>query len=182
MLPIDLINAAGSLGAQSWPGGSGAFNLSGTFGGASVRLQWSADGQTWTAVGQPLTAAGSVTFTRGAGYLQASVTGGSGVSLAGSVERSETPLLCSTADGSTGSTQWDGGNGVFSAVGAFGAGSLQLEYLGPDNETWLTVGAPLTAAGMQDFSLPRGQIQATVTGATNPAITATAAPLPLSLQ
>lgn len=39
MYSIDLITATGSsLGVQPWNGGSGVFNVSGTFGGAGASL------------------------------------------------------------------------------------------------------------------------------------------------
>ena len=182
MYSIDLIDASSSTGPQPWIRGSGVFAITGTFGGASVQLEWSADGETWANVGPALTAAGVVTFARAAGYLQAVVSGGNGTDLAGTAEAAATPLLVTTADGATGGTQWDGGNGVLSAVGAFAGSSLQLECLGPDGATWLPVGAALAAAGMQSFNLPRGEIQATVTGGAGVAITATAAPLPTVVQ
>lgn len=78
--------------------------------------------------------------------------------------------------GATGAGKnWPGGRGFFVAVGTFDGESVTLEYLGPDNATWLTASdvagsaATLSAAGGLLFELPPGQIRAAVsTGGGTP--------------
>lgn len=71
-----------------------------------------------------------------------------------------------------GSGQWPGGRGFFTAVATFGGGSVTLQYLGPDNTTWLVAQQPdatdatLAASGGVLFELPPGQIRAAVVTAT----------------
>lgn len=76
------------------------------------------------------------------------------------------PQLLTNASADGAPAQWGGGRGLFSVVATFGGGSVQLQYRGPDGATWLNVGAALTAAGIQNFELPPGQIRAAVTTAT----------------
>lgn len=67
---------------------------------------------------------------------------------------------------------WAGGRGFFSAVATFGGGSVTLQYLGPDNTTWVAAQQPdatdaaLTAAGGVLFDAPPGRIRAAVVTAT----------------
>lgn len=81
-----------------------------------------------------------------------------------------------------GSGQWPGGRGFFSAAATFGGGSVSLQYLAPDNTTWVTaldvVGAAvtLTATGGVVFELPPGQVRASAITAT--AVHADAARIP----
>ncbi|MBO9685663.1 MAG: hypothetical protein J7598_03540 [Mitsuaria chitosanitabida] len=63
--------------------------------------------------------------------------------------------------------QWGGGRGLFIAVASWtGGGTVQLQYMGPDNATWVNVGAALGANGMQNFELPPGLLRAAVSIAT----------------
>ena len=61
---------------------------------------------------------------------------------------------------------WRGGSGTFSAVGTYNSGTVKLQFLGPDNTTWIDVGSDttLTANGGGNFELPPAQIRAAVTG------------------
>lgn len=76
------------------------------------------------------------------------------------------PVLLNNASATGSAVQWDGGRGVFSVVATFGGGNVALQYLGPDESTWLTVGSALTANGLASFDLPPGRIRAAVTTAT----------------
>jgi hypothetical protein len=67
-----------------------------------------------------------------------------------------------------------GGYYVVAAVATFGGGNVELQALGPDQSTWLSmpaalpVGAALklSAAGMIEGYLPPGQYRFTITTAT----------------
>lgn len=76
------------------------------------------------------------------------------------------PVLLDNASATGNPVRWNGGRGVFSAVGTFGGGSVTLQYLGPDGSTWITAATALTAAGLVAFELPPGQIRAAVVTAT----------------
>lgn len=76
------------------------------------------------------------------------------------------PVLLSNGNATSNSALWDGGRGVFAVVATFGGGNVALQYLGPDESTWLTVGSALTANGLFSFDLPPGRIRAAVTTAT----------------
>ena len=78
---IDLLDNAGATGAaQQWPGGAGVFAVTGTFGGATVKLQQlGPDGTTWLDVAGgdvDLLAPGQGGFVLPAGLIRAVVTGG----------------------------------------------------------------------------------------------------------
>ena len=71
--------APSATGVQ-WNGGRASFTVVGTFGGATVALQWlGPDGVTWVNVGTEttLTAAGVGNFELPRGKLRVTVTGGS---------------------------------------------------------------------------------------------------------
>lgn len=59
----------------AWPGDWGVFFVNGTWGGATVSLEWSDDGTTWWALGADyaLTADGLVHFMLPAGQIRAAV-------------------------------------------------------------------------------------------------------------
>jgi hypothetical protein len=76
------------------------------------------------------------------------------------------PQLLNNASATGSAAQWGGGRGVFAVAATFGGGSVALEYLGPDETTWLTVGTALTANGLAAFELPPGRIRAAVVTAT----------------
>lgn len=88
-----LANASATGAAIEWAGGRGAFSVySGTFGGASVALQWSPDGgTTWLPVDASgdtyttKTAVGSGNFELPACQIRAAVTGGTPSGLNASV-------------------------------------------------------------------------------------------------
>ena len=89
-----LSNASATGQNQSWPGGPGVFTCPGTFGGATVTLQFLGDdGVTFGAMGTDttLTAAGSGclggAFIFKAGTIRALVAGGSPSGLYASAER-----------------------------------------------------------------------------------------------
>jgi hypothetical protein len=77
---MDLLSNASATGSRViWPGGPGVFKVVGTFGGATVSLEFlGPDGSTWVAMGADttLTAAGGAQFTNDPGPIRASVTGG----------------------------------------------------------------------------------------------------------
>ncbi|MDE2097310.1 MAG: hypothetical protein KGL39_08715 [Patescibacteria group bacterium] len=70
-------NASGTL--KSWPGGMGVFTVAGTFGGATVKLQFQGpDGTTLIDAGTAttLTAVGAGVFYLPPGQIVATVVGG----------------------------------------------------------------------------------------------------------
>lgn len=71
-------------------------------------------------------------------------------------------------NGSASGTQkrWAGGRGTFSVAGTFGGATVKLQYLGPDEATWIDVGpeVTLTAAGAGGFELAPGLLKAVITG------------------
>ena len=74
-----LVNSSGTGNAVDWPGGAGVFSCVGTFGGATVALQFlGPDTSTWVAMGSDttLTAAGAGGFVYPPGRIRAAVTGG----------------------------------------------------------------------------------------------------------
>jgi hypothetical protein len=74
-----LVNASATGATVLWPGGRGAFTAAGTFGGATVSLDFlGPDGATWIAMGPEttLTAAGGALFDFPQSPIRASVTGG----------------------------------------------------------------------------------------------------------
>lgn len=77
---IDLLSNASATGATvQWPGGRGTFSAAGTFGGATVTLQFlGPDGVTSITAGvdTTLTAAGGGNFDLPPAQLQAAVSGG----------------------------------------------------------------------------------------------------------
>lgn len=76
---------------------------------------------------------------------------------------------------------WPGGIGVFACVGTWNGATVSLQFLGPDGATMVIAGAAttLTANGAGVFYLPRGLVQAVITGAGGgTSLTATAKPLP----
>lgn len=78
---VPLINPAIPSGTpQTWPGGQGVFTVTGTFGGATVKLQFlGPDGSTYFDAGQytTVTAAGGGCFILPPGQIQAVTVGGS---------------------------------------------------------------------------------------------------------
>lgn len=84
--------ANASSGLVDWQGGEGLFTVEGTFGGATVSLQYlGPDGVTMIAVGASttVTAAASVLFTLPRAAIQVAITGGSGVSITSSVRTAQ---------------------------------------------------------------------------------------------
>lgn len=75
-----LVNAAATSASLQWPGGQGVFSAVGTFGGATLSLQFMGpDGSTWidAGVGTTLTAAGAGIFFLPPSPIRCTVTGGS---------------------------------------------------------------------------------------------------------
>ncbi|MGH8220892.1 MAG: hypothetical protein ACREUT_20345 [Steroidobacteraceae bacterium] len=60
---------------------------------------------------------------------------------------------------------WPGGRALFSVLGTFGGATVTLQYLGPDDVTWVEVAtaAALTAAGNVLVDVPAGLVRAAVT-------------------
>ena len=74
-----LIRASSTGDAYLWPGGTGMFSAAGTFGGATVKLQFlGPDGATWIDAGleTTLTAAGGALFDLPQCQIRAAVSGG----------------------------------------------------------------------------------------------------------
>jgi hypothetical protein len=74
-----LSNASATGSPVVWGGGLGIFDCAGTFGGATVTLQFlGPDGSTWIAMGSDttLSAAGGALFTFRPGKIRAAVSGG----------------------------------------------------------------------------------------------------------
>ena len=74
-----LNNAAATGSGTAWTGGTGVFAASGTFNGATVKLQFlGPDGSTWIDVGTDtnLAAAGGALFILPAVQIRAAITGG----------------------------------------------------------------------------------------------------------
>lgn len=91
-------------------------------------------------------------------------------------------ILASNASATGSAMTWPGGPGTFTATATFGGGTVKLQFLGPDNSTWVdadagqtTTPCTLTANGGGDFELPPGQ-QIRVNIATATAVYASAAP------
>lgn len=74
------------------------------------------------------------------------------------------PVLLSNASATGSAVQWGGGRGVVSLAGTVGGATITLQYLGPDETTWLTGATALTAVGLGTFELPPGRIRALVSG------------------
>lgn len=75
-----IVNGSATSAQKTWDGGDGEFEVTGTFGGATVSLQVvGPDGSTLLDVGADttLTAAGGGAFRLGPGLIQATVSGGS---------------------------------------------------------------------------------------------------------
>jgi hypothetical protein len=90
--------------------------------------------------------------------------------------RFEVVLLANAA--ATGqSKRWDGGRGVFAVAGTFGGATVKLQFLGPDDTTWIDAGlfTTLTEAAAGVFELPPGKIRAFVESGAPSGLYATAA-------
>lgn len=83
-----LSNGSATSGQKLWPGGKGVLTVAGTFGGATVTLEYlGPDSTTWLTVQAlagdgtqadiELTAAGGIGFMLPSGPIRAAVTGGS---------------------------------------------------------------------------------------------------------
>jgi len=75
-----LSNASATGTAVAWPGGKGTVSVSGTFGGATLTLQYlGPDGVTWLTAGTltTFTAAGAANFEAAPGSIRMAVSGGS---------------------------------------------------------------------------------------------------------
>jgi hypothetical protein len=59
-----------------------------------------------------------------------------------------------------------GGSYGLSVVATFGGGNVQLQLLGPDGSTWLSVGSAVTANGFASLTLPPGTYRIAITTAT----------------
>ncbi|WP_374601050.1 hypothetical protein [Niveibacterium sp.] len=87
--------------------------------------------------------------------------------------------LLQNASATSSAKSWPGGRGSVVASGSFGGATLQLQGLGPDGATWVSVGAALTSAGQTVFEMPPGQIRILVSGGTPSALYAQAARVPV---
>lgn len=79
-MKLNLLTKASATGdGHMWPGGTGLFTAAGTFGGATVKLQYlGPDGATWLDAGYDatLTAAGGALFDLPQVQIRAAVSGG----------------------------------------------------------------------------------------------------------
>lgn len=79
-----------------------------------------------------------------------------------------------TANGSyTLGFEWNAGDGVFTAQGTFGSGTLTLQFQNPGSSVWTDVGTDttITTAGGGRFTIPaHSKLQVVLSGATNPSI------------
>lgn len=76
-MPQLLTGGTATSAAASWGGGSGSFDVSGTFNGATVKLQrLAADGTWFDVTSAALTADGRAPFSMAPGQIRAAVTGG----------------------------------------------------------------------------------------------------------
>lgn len=84
---------------------------------------------------------------------------------------------------------WPGGKGVLTVVGTFGGAAVTMQYLGPDNTTYVDVKAldpttgnqttvSLSAAGSIGFILPPTPVRVVVTGGAPSGLYADAARVP----
>lgn len=75
--------------------------------------------------------------------------------------------LLENASATSDATDWPGGRGSFEVVAA-AWGTVTLEFLGPDDSTWLPMGidTTLTANGGGVFTMGPGTIRAAVSGAS----------------
>lgn len=92
-MPTLLSNASATGSAVQWGGGSGMFSCVGTFGGATVTLQFMGpDGATWVAMGPDTTLAadGGGLFTCAPGQIRAAVSGGAPSGLYANAEQVRT--------------------------------------------------------------------------------------------
>jgi hypothetical protein len=73
-----------------------------------------------------------------------------------------------------------GGSYLIAAVATFGGGNVELQALGPDQSTWLSLptALKLSAAGTIAGNLPPGQYRFTITTAT--AVYCSVAGVPIS--
>jgi len=79
---------------------------------------------------------------------------------------SQTKIL-ENASATSDEVAWPGGRGSFEAVAA-AWGTVTLEFLGPDDSTWIAVGTDTTliADGGGVFTMGPGTLRAAVSGAT----------------
>jgi hypothetical protein len=59
-----------------------------------------------------------------------------------------------------------GGRYVVTVSATFGGGSVKFQILGPDNATFISIGADFTAAGVATVDVPPGQFRLTIATAT----------------
>lgn len=74
------------------------------------------------------------------------------------------PLTLLTSTSAT--FQLMGGKYWFAAVGTFNSGTLTLQRVGPDGNTFVTAATGLTAAGGNTSDLPPGTYKVTLSGST----------------
>lgn len=84
--------------------------------------------------------------------------------------------LLSNASATSAVFDWPGGRGWFAAKATWGGGSVGLQYMLPDNTTYVAAHTALTADGGVAFELPPCKVKAVVATAT--AVYASAARIP----
>jgi hypothetical protein len=78
-----------------------------------------------------------------------------------------------TADANSSILAWIGGNGYFTAQGAFGGGTVTLQFSTDGGTTWSAVGSQTTLAahgGGSFENLPKCSLRVNLAGSTTPSI------------
>lgn len=78
--------------------------------------------------------------------------------------QSKTTLLANAGTGNGNSAEFPGGRCALILMGTLGT-TNKLQALGQDGNTWIDV-ASLSAAGVTNYDLPRGQYRFSVSGGT----------------
>lgn len=97
--------------------------------------------------------------------------------------------LLTNASATGSANNWPGGKGVMSVAGTFGGATVTMQYLGPNNTTYLDVKVmdpstgtqttvSLTDSGSIGFILPPVPIRVVVTGGAPSALYASASRVP----
>jgi hypothetical protein len=75
-------------------------------------------------------------------------------------------LTAATTNGAGAAVVWRGGPGELVCSGVWASASVVVNILGPDNATYVSTGATMSANGVATFNMPSGTIEAVVSGAT----------------
>lgn len=76
-------------------------------------------------------------------------------------------VLLDNASATGPTVTWQGGRARFTVAGTLGGAAVNLEFIGPDNVTWIPYDATgLSAAGSLVIETIPGSLRASVTGGT----------------